>query len=408
MREQLEKYARLLLKKGVNLQEGQDLVVNAPLEAKDLVEEIVRVAYRDINSGKVHVNFSHGKLARIAYEHAEEAVLLDMPEYVMARMNELIEKEAAMLSIIAADPKLFAGINPELMAKVGKENAIKTKPISDSIMSGKIRWNIGAMPSETWAKEVFPELPLEEAMQKLWDYIFKCTRVDQEDPIAAWDEHTENLFKNRDYLNKMKFDMLHYRAPGTDLKVGLPKGHLWVAGPKKANDGVYFIPNIPTEEVFTMNDKLRVDGTLASTMPLNLRGSLVEDFSFTFENGKVVDFDAKVGKENLGKLMDMDEGAKYLGEVALVPVDSPISNLNTIFYNTLYDENASCHFALGKAYPYTLEGGTEMNEEQLKEAGANTSLTHVDFMVGSAELEIDGITEDGTVYPIFRNGNWAY
>ncbi len=408
MKKQLEKYAKLLLVKGVNLQEGQDLVVNAPIEAKDLVEEIVRVAYRDINSGKVHVTFSHGQLARIAYEHAAEEVLLEMPEYVMARMDELIEKEAAMLSIVAANPKLFAGINPEIMAKVGKENAIKMKPVSDSIMSGKIRWNVGAMPSETWAAEVFPELPLEEAMAKLWDYIFKCTRVDQEDPIAAWDLHTEELFKNRNYLNEMKFKELHYRAPGTDLKVGLPKGHLWVAGPKKANDGVYFIPNIPTEEVFTMNERNSVNGTLASTMPLNLRGSLVEDFSFTFKDGKVVDFDARVGKENLGKLMEMDEGAKFLGEVALVPVNSPISNLNTIFYNTLYDENASCHFALGKAYPYTLEGGTEMTEEQLKEAGANLSLTHVDFMVGSKDLDIDGIDEDGNVHPIFRKGNWAF
>lgn len=406
MKQQLEKYASLLLKKGVNLQKGQDLVVNAPLEAKELVEEIVRVAYRDIESGKVHVNWHHGKLSRISYEHAAEEVLLEMPDYVMARLNELIEKEAAMLSIVASDPKLLAGINPELIAKVSKESAIKTKPVSDSIMSGKIRWNVAAMPSEAWAKEVFPELSIEDAMAKLWDYIFKCTRVDQEDPIAAWNDHTDRLFKNKSYLNEMQFEYLHYEAPGTDLKVELPKGHIWVAGPKQANDGVYFIPNIPTEEVFTMNKKDGVNGTLASTMPLNLRGSLIEDFKFTFENGKVVDFDAKVGKENLEQLLATDEGAKYLGEVALVPVNSPISNLNTIFYNTLYDENASCHFALGKAYPYTLEGGTDMNEEQLAEAGANLSLTHVDFMVGSAELNITAY-KDGKAYPIFVKGNWA-
>ncbi|XMB86456.1 aminopeptidase [Mycoplasmatota bacterium WC44] len=407
LKRNLEKYAELLLKKGVNLQEGQDLVLSAPVEAKDLVEEIVKIAYRDIKSGSVHVNWSYGKLARIKYEHATEEVLFDFPEYVLSKYKELIDRKAAMLSITASDPKLLAGIDPAKIAKVGKESAIKMKPFSTEIMSGKIRWNIGAMPSEAWAKSVFPELETDKAVEKLWEYIFACTRVDQEDPIAAWDEHTNNLFNKRDFLNEKKFVKLHYRAPGTDLHVELPVGHTWVAGPKQATDGVYFIPNIPTEEVFTMNKKNGVNGTLSSTMPLNLRGSLIEDFSFTFKDGKVVDFDARVGKENLEKLMEMDEGAKYLGEVALVPVDSPISNLNTIFFNTLYDENASCHFALGKAYPYTLEGGVNMSEDELKEAGANISLAHVDFMVGSKELEIDGYDTEGNVTPIFRRGNWA-
>ena len=408
MREQLTKYAELLLRKGVNLQAGQDLVLNAPLEAKELVEEIVKIAYRDIKSGKVHVDFRHGMLSRLGLEYAEEKIILDMPEYVTVRMNELIEKEAAMISIVAADPKLYAGINPQLLGKVGKAMAINMKPASDSIMSGKIRWNVAAMPSETWAREVFPELPIEDAMTKLWEYVFKCTRVDQDDPIAAWEAHSKNLFTKRDYLNEMKFAKLLYTGPGTDLSVELPKGHIWVAGPKQANDGIYFIPNIPTEEVFTMPIRNGVNGTLKSTMPLNLRGSLVEDFSFIFKDGKVIDFDAKEGKENLSKLMEMDEGAQHLGEVALVPVDSPISNLNTIFYNTLYDENASCHFALGKAYPYTLENGTGMSEDELKEAGANLSLAHVDFMVGSKQLDIDGIDSNGKAHPIFRNGNWAF
>ena len=404
----LEKYANLLLRKGVNLQEKQDLVINAPLEAKELVEELVKIAYRDIKSGTVHINWNHGKLTRLKYEHASDEALFDFPDYSISRMKELIKRQAAMLSIVATDPKLLAGINPGKIAKVSKETALKNKPFSDEIMSGKIRWNVAATPSEAWAQSVFPNLEIDKAIEKLWEYIFACTKIDQDDPIKAWDLHTSNLFTKRDFLNEKQFVKLHYRAPGTDLHVELPKGHIWVAGPKQASDGVYFIPNIPTEEVFTMNKWNGVNGTLASTMPLNLRGSLIEDFSFTFENGKVIDFDASVGKENLAKLMEIDEGAMYLGEVALVPVDSPISKLNTIFFNTLYDENASCHFALGKAYPYTLEGGTKMSDEELKANGGNISLTHVDFMVGSDKLEIDGYDNEGNIYPIFRNGNWAF
>ncbi len=408
MREQFKKYARLLVRKGVNLQKGQDLLLNAPLEAKELVEEIVEVAYKEIQSGKVHVTFSHSKLGRIAFEHASEEVLLDFPDYQLAKFDELAERGAAVLSITNDDPKLMAGIDPQLLAKVGKETSIKMQPFTVKIMSGNVRWSVGAMPSLAWANLVFPELNDDEAMDKLWDYIFKCTRVDQNDPIKAWDDHVTNLNKKRDYLNKMQFTSLKYTAPGTDLTVGLPKGHIWVAGAKAANDGIDFIPNMPTEEVFTMNHKNQVNGTLRSTMPLNLRGSLVEDFSFVFKDGKVVDYDAKVGKENLKGLLGTDEGAMYLGEVALVPVDSPISNLNTIFFNTLYDENASCHFALGRAYPYTLEGGTTMTPEDLQKAGANHSLTHVDFMVGCEELSIEGIDAKGNTHPIFKNGNWAF
>ncbi|QVK21305.1 aminopeptidase [Mycoplasmatota bacterium] len=407
LRNHLKKYANLLLRKGVNLQEGQELLLSAPIDAKDLVEEIVTIAYKDIKSGRVHINWNYGKLTRISFDYANEDVLLNIPEYSIMKYREVLDNGAAMLSIIASDPKLLAGVDPSLLAKVSKENAIKMKPISTEVMSGKVRWSLGAMPSEAWAKTVFPNVEPEEAVEKLWEYIFACTRVDQDDPIKAWNEHEDHLNNKKQFLNEKKFVKLHYKAPGTDLTVELPKNHIWVAGPKIATDDKSFIPNIPTEEVFTLNKRNGVNGTLSSTMPLNLNGNLIEDFSFVFENGKVVDFDAKVGKESLAKLLEMDEGVKYLGEVALVPVDSPISNLNTIFYNTLYDENASCHFALGKAYPYTLKDGTEMSEDQLLEAGANISLTHVDFMVGSKELSIDAYDSEGNVTPIFRNGNWA-
>mgnify|MGYP000371285630 CR=1 FL=1 len=407
LRKNLTKYAELLLRKGINLQEGQDLVLRAPVDAKELVEEIVTIAYRDIKCGKIHIDWSHGKLTRISYEHASEEVLLDIPDYFLKKQRELLDRGAAMLSIMSSDPKLLAGINPNLIAKVGKHFAISLKPFSSELMSGKVRWGLGAIPCLPWAKTVFPELSDDDAMDKLWEYIFACTRVDQEDPIQAWEKHVDELKVKKTFLNDKKFTKLHYKGPGTDLTVELPKGHIWVAGPKEATDGFEFIPNIPTEEVFTLNTRNGVNGTLSSTMPLNLRGSLIEDFSFVFKDGKIVDYDAKVGKEVLAKLLEMDEGILHLGEVALVPVDSPISNLNTIFYNTLYDENASCHFALGKAYPYTLEGGVSMNDEQLIEAGANVSLAHVDFMVGSKDLTINGYDAEGNVTPIFINGNWA-
>jgi len=404
----LEKYANLFLRKGVNLQEGQDLMLNASIDAKELVEAVVTVAYRDLKSGPVHINWSHGKVRRLAFEHASEEVLLDFPEYQLAKMKELAQKGAALCSIAAPDPKLLAGIDPQLIAKVSKEASIKTKFFSEKVMSGDLRWNVVAMPSKEWATMVFPELGEDEAMEKLWEYVFKCTRVDQEDPIAAWDEHIEVLESKKKFLNDSQFVKFIYKAPGTDLEVEMPEGHIWVAGPKKANDGIDFIPNMPTEEVFTMPKFDGVNGTLRSTMPLNLRGTLIEDFSFTFKDGKVVEYDAAKGKEVLKSLIETDEGAPYLGEIALVPFDSPISNLDTIFYNTLFDENASCHFALGKAYPYTLEGGTVMSEDELKAAGANVSLIHVDFMVGSKELDIDAVDKDGNKVAIFRNGDWAF
>jgi aminopeptidase len=404
----LEKYANLFLRKGVNLQPGQDLLLNASIDAKELVEAVVTVAYRDLKSGKVHINWSYGKTTRLSYEHASEEVLLEFPDYQLKKFEELASKGAALCSIASPDPKLLAGIDPQLISKVSKEASIKTKAFSNEVMSGNLRWNVVAMPSKEWAAMVFPELEETQAMDKLWDYVFKCTRVDQDDPVAAWDEHIAVLEEKKNFLNENQFVKLLYKAPGTDLEVELPKGHIWVAGPKKANDGIDFIPNMPTEEVFTMNKVDGVNGTLRSTMPLNLRGTLVEDFSFVFKDGKVVDYDAKVGKEVIKSLIETDEGAPYLGEVALVPFDSPISNLNTIFYNTLFDENASCHFALGKAYPYTLEGGTVMSEDELKEAGANVSLIHVDFMIGSNELDIDAVDKDGNKVAIFRNGDWAF
>ncbi|XMB86488.1 aminopeptidase [Mycoplasmatota bacterium WC44] len=406
--QKLEKYAELLLKKGVNLQEGQDLVLNASIDAKEIVEVIVRLAYEKFNAGPVHVNWSYGNLARIKYEHASDDVLVDVPEYSLKKMEELIERRAAMISISASNPDLLKGIDPSRIAMAGKASGLKMMPYRKQILNGDIRWCGAAIASETWAKKVFPDLSSDKAVEKLWSYIFKCTRVDQEDAIKAWDIHLSNLEEKTSFLNEKKFTKLHYKSRKTDLHVDLPEGHIWISGGDPATDGHVFIPNVPTEEIFTTNHKYGVNGTLASTMPLNLRGTLVEDFVLTFKDGKVVDFDAKVGKESLESLLDMDEGAKYLGEVALVPFNSPISNLNTIFYNTLYDENASCHFAFGRAYASCVEGGNDMSDDDLEKAGINNSLVHTDFMVGSNELDIDGYDADGNVTPLFRKGDWAF
>lgn len=403
-----EKYAELLLSKGVNLQKGQDLVLNAPVDAADFVEIIVRLAYQKFNSGTVHVNFSHGKLSRYKYEFASNEVLVDVPKYSLKKTEELIERRAAILSIGASDPHLLKGIDPEKIAMASKASGEKMAPYRKQILSGDIRWCGAAIASETWAKKLFPDLGTDESMEKLWEYIFKCTRVDQEDAVKAWDEHLSRLEEKTNFLNEKKFKKLHYKSSKTDLYVDLPEGHIWVSGGDAATDGHIFIPNIPTEEIFTANHKYGINGTLASTMPLNLRGTVVEDFVLTFKDGKITDYDAKVGKESLGKLLEMDEGSKYLGEVALVPYNSPISDLNTIFYNTLYDENASCHFAFGRAYAMCVEGGNQMSDDELEKAGINNSLVHTDFMVGSHELDIDGYDSLGNVTAIFRNGNWAF
>ncbi len=403
----LEKYAELVLKKGVNIQEGQELLLNAPLVGRDFVRALVKQAYK-LKSGHVHVFWNDEELSPIMFEHATDEVISTYPQWRREAMLTLAKKGAALLSVVASNPELLKNSDPKRVAKSQAVGAAATREFSEYVMTGKLNWNVVCVPSVPWAEKVFPNLKGEDAVNKLWEYIFKCTRVDQSDPIKAWEKHVDNLFIYRDFLNKKQFVTLKYKATGTDLTVGLPKGHIWVAGPKDTQSGITFIPNMPTEEVFTMNDKLKVDGTLASTMPLNYGGALIEGFSFEFKDGKIVSYKAEKGEAALKNMISLDEGAKYLGEVALVPYNSPISNLKTIFYNTLYDENASCHFAIGRAYKYTLEGGIHMNDEEFLNAGGNVSNTHVDFMVGSKDLSIVGITADGEEVQIFKNGDWAF
>lgn len=403
----LRKYAELILKNGVNLQKGQELSISIGTNQAYFAEILVDICYKELESGTVHVDWSNDAITRSTYENASDEVMMHIPGYRVEKVKELSEKGAAMLHVVASNPDLLKGIDPKRIAEASKNAAKTFEPFRAYRMDGRVPWCIAGVSDKIWAKKMFPELDDVEAEAKLWDYIFKATRADLEDPVAAWDQHVKNLNERSKWLNDMNFKSLHYKGDGTDLIVDLVKGHIWQSAAVETPKGYTNILNVPTEEVYTVNDKYGVNGTLKSTMPLNLRGSLIDEFSFVFKDGKVVDFDAKVGKESLQLLLDTDEGAKHLGEVALVPFDSPIQNLNTLFFNTLYDENASCHFALGNAIVSGVEGGTKMTKEEHEANNINTSLTHVDFMVGAEHLSITGIKEDGSEVPVFVNGNWA-
>lgn len=404
--EQIKKYAELAVKTGVNLTTGQTLVVSAPIEALPLVREITKVAYK-LGAKYVHNSFTDDELTLIRYQDGQELAFEEAPKWLITSNEMLAEEGAAFLSIYAPNPDLLKDVSPERIAKWNKVYGQANGKYRAALMADKNRWSLVSVPTPSWASKVFPNDTIEVATDKLWNAIFEATRVNLENPIAEWDNHNAKLQKMVDFLNEKNFDKLVYKGEGTDLEVGLPKGHVWKGGSAKDQTGTDFNPNMPTEEVFTMPHKDRVNGVVSSTKPLNYAGNLIDQFTITFKDGQVVDYTAEVGYDTLKHLLETDEGAKRLGEVALVAHDSPISNSNIIFYNTLFDENASCHFAFGKAYPTNLKGGENMSLEELHSHGVNDSLVHVDYMVGNEKMNIDGITEDGTVTPLFRNGNWV-
>jgi len=319
----------------------------------------------------------------------------------------MIKNGDALLSIYANDPDAYKGLDPERVGALQKTQLENTAPIGVNITRNAINWCVVASGAPAWAAKIFPDLKPEEAEEKLWEAIFQTTRADQPDPVAAWMDHIQNLAKRGTYMQAKKYSALHYKAPGTDLTIGLPQGHRWISARMPAENGVDFTANMPTEEVFSLPDRQRADGIVAATFPLSYGGSLIEDFSVTFENGRIVKVHAKNNEILLQKLVDTDEGSTRLGEVALVPASSPISKRGHLFYNTLFDENASCHLAIGRAYRFTLTGGEELTDEEFISAGGNISLNHVDFMIGSDKMDIDGIKEDGTREPVMRSGEWA-
>jgi len=401
-----EKYAELALRTGVNLQKNQALMINAPIEGADFTRTVVRKAY-DMGAKNVHINWVDDELTLLKYEHVSDEVLTDIPQWRVNMQNSFAEDGAAVLNIRSTNPDLLKDIDPGRVAKATKAASEAMKNFRQYTMNDKIAWSIISIPTGDWAQKIFPDKSKEDAMESLWDAIVKIVRIDQDDPVAAWEAHNATLKTAREVLNEKNYQKLIFKAPGTDLDLELPQGHIWKGGAAETEGGVTFNPNMPTEEVFSLPHKYGVNGTVASTKPLNYGGSLIDNFSLTFKDGKVVDFKAEQGEDTLKHLLDTDEGARRLGEVALVPHESPVSQSGLVFYNTLFDENASCHIALGKAYPTNLEGGSAMDESQLDKHGVNDSLTHVDFMIGSEELDIDGVKSDGTTEAVFRNGTWA-
>ncbi|CQR46104.1 Aminopeptidase 2 [Paraliobacillus sp. PM-2] len=402
-----EKYAELALRTGVNLQRGQALMINSSIEGADFTRIVVRKAY-ELGAKDVLVNWQDDTITLLKYQHAPEEVLTDIPEWQIEKHLSFAKDGGALLSIRSTNPDLLKDVDPAKVAKAQKASSEAMKEFRKYTMNDRIAWSIISIPTGDWSQKIFPGKSKEDAKEALWEQIFKIVRVDQDDPIAAWEEHNQNLKDAREVLNKKQYQALLFKAPGTDIRFDLPAGHVWKGGAAKTTDGNAFNPNMPTEEVFTLPHKYGVNGTVTSTKPLIYGGNMIDNFSLTFKDGKVVDFKAEQGYETLKHLLETDEGASRLGELALVPHASPISQSGLIFYNTLFDENASCHIALGKAYPTNIQGGSDMNEEELDKHGVNDSLTHVDFMIGSGELDIDGVTADGNTEAVFRKGAWAF
>lgn len=403
----LSKYAELVVKVGVNIQKDQYLYIAASTDSLELARLITKKAY-EAGARQVFVDLADDQIGRTRYELAPEDSFDFFPEWKVKEREWLAEQGAAFVSIVSQSPDLLKGIDSKRIATFQKAAGTALSKYRQYVQSDKISWTVIASPSEAWAEKVFPNLPKENQMDALWDAIFKATRSDLENPVAAWTEHNDTLHEKVDYLNAKKYAKLHYTAPGTDLIIELPKGHLWCGAGSVNEKGYEFMANMPTEEVFTVPHKDGVNGYVSSTKPLSYGGNIIDNFKITFENGRITKVEAEQGEEVLINLVATDEGSHRLGEVALVPHDSPISNSGLLFYNTLFDENASNHLAIGSAYAFCLEGGKKMNREELEANGLNQSITHVDFMIGSAEMNIDGITEDGTVEPVFRNGNWAF
>ncbi len=404
---QLDKYAELAVKMGINIQVGQTLNISAPLAAVDLVRKIVAQAY-EAGAKHVFVDWNDEQVNYLKYKLAPEEAFSEFPAWRARGLEELAEGGAAFLTIYAQNPDLLKDIDPKRVATAAKTQSTALSKYRGYLMSDINRWSLISVPTPEWAMKIFPDLDADAAIAQLWDVILEVTRVNNDDPVQTWKEHNARLDETVQYLNKKQYKQLVYEAEGTNLTVDLPENHVWAGGGAVCAKGLHFNPNMPTEEVFTMPHKNGVNGVVASTKPLNYGGNVIDNFTLTFKNGKVVEFTAEQGYEVLKHLLETDDGAGRLGEVALVPHQSPISESNLIFYNTLFDENASCHFALGKAYPTNIQNGTELTMEQLSEKGVNDSLIHVDFMMGSATMNIDGITADGNREPIFRNGNWAF
>ena len=406
--EQLDLYATLLVRKGVALERGQELVLEAPVERADFARRVVSAAYR-AGAGHVTVIWRDDVVSRLTYESCELSFFEHTPSWQVEQLNSLAEAGAAFLFLEGQDPAALKGIDPAKPAAASRARNTECRSFRDGMDFGHNAWCIAGVPVQSWAREVFPDLSPAEALYRLWVLILAVSRADGEDPESAWETHNASFEKTKRFLNGHRFTALRYEAGnGTDLTVGLPEGHLWDGGAGRTQGGVTFFPNIPTEEVFTSPDRLRADGIVYSAMPLVRAGQTVRDFWLRFEGGKVVDFGAEQGREVLRHILETDEGARRLGECALVSKNTPIRQSETLFYDTLYDENASCHLALGMGFPECMADGVSMSKDELLARGVNQSATHVDFMIGTDDLNIFGVAADGSETPVFVNGQWAW
>ena len=392
----LRRYAELLVQIGVNLPEGGKLQVNSPLEAAPLAREIVRAAYR-AGALAAEVRYGDTELARALYEEGREEALDYVPPQVPSEGLAKIADGWAFLSLTGSDPDALAGLDAGRIARHSKTLGLANKPVSEKMMAFEAAWSIGAFATPAWARKVFPEFPEAEATEALWEAIFQVSRADQPDPVAAWQAHIARLGAVRDALNGAEFSAVHLKTRlGTDLTVGLAPGHIWAGVEDQTASGHRIIPNLPTDEVFTAPDPARVSGVAVASKPLSVRGSVIEGIRMRFEEGRVVEASAQSGEDVLQALLDTDEGARRLGEIALVEGNAPVAQTGRLFYNTLFDENAASHIALGRAYSFNLRAG-----------GGNDSLIHVDWMIGTADADVDGLSATGERTPLMRAGRWV-
>lgn len=405
--QKMEQYAELTVYVGLNVQKDQHVLINTTTDTIEFTRMVVKKAY-EAGAKNVHVNYSDPVQTRTHYEMAPDEAFTEYPEWSVVQRDEIIEKGGSFLWIDAEDPDLLTGIPAKRLSSSQKAAGKALARYRQAVGSDKVAWSIVAIPSEKWAAKVFPDLEPEQQIEALWEAIFKTVRIGGGDAVALWKEHINFLEKRAAQLNDHRFVKLHYSASGTDLTIELPDKHIWMSGASKTPQSNPFIANMPTEEVYTVPLKNGVNGVVSNTKPLVYQGNIIDGFKLTFEEGKIVKAEAEKGEELLKEMISSDEGAAYLGEVALVPHQSPISDSGLLFFNTLFDENASNHLAIGDSYPTCYDGARDLERAQLEELGLNTSIVHEDFMIGSAVMDIDGITADGLKIPVFRDGNWAF
>ena len=404
----IERYARLIVRKGVNVKQGQEVVVQASVEQNAFVHVLVSEAYA-AGAGHVTVIWSDDAVTRLTYENVATAYFEKTPSWQVEQLDSLARAGACFIFVEGSDPEALKGIDPAKPAVASKARNSQCKIYRRGLDFNINPWCIAGAPVAAWARHVFPGLEDEVAIYKLWCAILSAARADGEDPESAWELHDATFDKNLRFLNEHHFDALRYTADnGTDLTIGLTNRHIWAGGKSETPEGHPFFPNIPTEEVFTSPDRMRADGIVHSALPLIHHGNKVDRFWLRFEAGKVVDYGAEQGLETLRSIIETDEGACRLGEAALISKNTPIRESDTLFFDTLYDENASCHLALGIGFPECYEGGYDMDAEALAAHGVNTSATHVDFMIGTDDMDITGIMADGTEVPVFVNGQWGW